>query len=132
MKIKIVVALVATAAIVLISCNWFRSKKKSVSNPLVGEWTLDSIKAGRDTGVGYFLIAAAIKDSAGFDVSFSKDSIFAHSKNAFDTVGYSLDETASRLNIKDSAHQIFAYSKMNDSSITLRAKDSTIFFLHRK
>ena len=78
MKIKIFVAFIATATIILLSCNWFRSKKKQVSNPLIGEWKLDSVKTGKDTTLVHFLIAATMKDSAGVDISFTKGSIFRH------------------------------------------------------
>lgn len=132
MKIKIFVALLATAAIIFLSCNWFRSKKKGVSNPLVGEWRLDSIKAGSDTSLVHFLINAAIKDSGEVNVSFTKDSIFAHSIYATDTVGYSFDEKANQLNIKDSSNESFAFNKMNDSLVTLTTKDSAVLFLQKK
>lgn len=132
MKIKIFVALIATATIIFLSCNWFRSKKKDVSNPLVGEWMLDSIKAGKDTSIANFLVTVAMKDSAGVDISFTKDSIFTHSKDAVDTVEYSFDEKANQLNIKDSANQSFAYNKLNDSLITLTTKDSAVLFLLKR
>ena len=63
MKIKIFVAAIATATIIFFSCNWFRSKKKDVSNPLVGEWKLDSIKGGKDSSIADLFIAVALKDS---------------------------------------------------------------------
>jgi hypothetical protein len=132
MKIKIFVALIATATIIFLSCNWFRSKKKEVSNPLVGEWKLDSIKAGKDTSVVHFLVAAAMQDSGGVNISFTKDSIFTNSKDAIDTVGYSFDEKANQLNIKDSTNQSFAYNKVNDSLIALTTKDSAVLFLQKK
>jgi hypothetical protein len=132
MKIKIFVALIATATIIFLSCNWFRSNKKDVSNPLVGEWKLDSIRTGNHTNVMHFLIIAAIEDSAGVDISFTKDSIFTHSKDAVDTIGYSFDEKTNQLNIKDSANQSFVYNKMNDSLISLTTKDSAVFFLLKK
>jgi len=132
MKIKIFVALIATATIIFLSCNWFRSKKKDVSNPLVGEWKLDSVKAGKDTSIANFLIAAAMSDSAGIDISFTNDSIFTHVKDAIDTAAYSFDEKESVMSIKDSSNQSFTISKLNDSLIALTAKDSAILFLQKK
>jgi len=134
MKIKILVAFIATATIIFLSCNWFRSKKKEVSNPLVGEWKLDSIGAGKDTSVVHFLVAAAIamRDSTRVNFSFTKDSIFAHSKDAVDIVGYSFDEKANQLSIKDPSNQIFRFAKLNDSLISLTTQDSAIFFLQKK
>jgi hypothetical protein len=132
MKIKIFVALVATATIVFISCNWFRSKKKEVFNPLVGEWKLDSIKTGKDTNLVHSLINAAIQDSGKVNLSFTKDSVFSHSIYSTDKVEYSFDKKANQLKIKDSVDQNFAYNKVNDSLITLTAKDSAILFLRKK
>jgi hypothetical protein len=132
MKIKIFVALIATATIIFLSCNWFRSKKKGVSNPLVGEWKLDSIKAGKDTSIANSFIAVALTDSSGIDISFTKDSIFTHLKDAVDTVAYSFDEKENVMSIKDSSHQSFTFSKLNDSLIALTAKDSAVFFLQKK
>ena len=132
MKFKIFVALIATATIILFSCNWFRSKKKDASNPLVGEWKLDSIKGGKDSSIVDLFISAALKDSNGINVTFTKDSAFTRSKDAIDTVGYSFDEKANQLNIKDSTIPSFAYNKLNDSLISLTSKDSTILFLQKK
>lgn len=132
MKIKIFVALVATLAVIFLSCNWFRSKKKETSNPLVGEWKLDSIKAGKATGINNFLIVAAMADSSGIDISFTKDSIFTHSNDVTDTIEYSFDEKSNQLKIMDSVNQSFAYNKVNDSLITLMSKDSAVLFLQKK
>lgn len=132
MKIKILVAFIAAVVIVFISCNWFRSKKKGVSNPLVGEWKLDSIKSGKDSSMVDFFIATALMDSNGVNLRFTKDSAFTQSKDAVDTVRYSFDETVNQLNIKDSVNQSFVYNKVNDSLITLTAKDSTVLFLQKK
>lgn len=132
MKIKIFVALVATLAVIFLSCNWFRSKKKETSNPLVGEWKLDSIKAGKATGITNFFIVAAMADSSGIDISFTKDSIFTHSNDVTDTIEYSFDEKSNQLKIMDSVNQSFAYNKVNDSLITLMSKDSAVLFLQKK
>lgn len=132
MKIKILVAFIAAATIIFLSCNWFRSKKKKISNPLVGEWILDSTKAKQDTGLVHFLIAAVMKDAVGLNFSFTKDSIFTHSKDAVDTVGYSFDEKANQLSIKDSDNQSFVFAKLNDSLISLTSSDSVVLFLRKK
>jgi hypothetical protein len=132
MKIKIFVAFIATATIIFLSCNWLRSKKKEVYNSLVGEWKLDSIKAGSDTSFVHFLINAAIKDSGEVNVSFTKDSISIHSIYATDTVGYSFNEKVNQLNIKDSTNESFAFNKVNDSLIALTTKDSAVLYLLKK
>jgi hypothetical protein len=65
-------------------------------------------------------------------LSFTKDSVFSHSIYSTDKVEYSFDKKANQLKIKDSVDQSFAYNKVNDSLITLTAKDSAILFLRKK
>jgi hypothetical protein len=129
MKIKTLFALIATAAIVFISCNWFRSKKKEVSNPLVGEWKLDSIQFAKDSNVTSFLFVGVKPDS--LEVSFTKDTVFTRTKDHVDTMKYAFDTKTNQMMIEDSS-QIFNFVKVNDSLITLMAKDSTTLFLQKK
>lgn len=132
MKIKIFVALIATATIIFLSCNWFRSKKKEVSNPLVGEWKLDSLKVGKDSNAAQVFIAAAMKDSNS-SFRFTKDTIFTHLKDTIKAVGYSFNEKEKQLSFKDSSDQALSFAKLNDSTISLFTNDSTImFFLQKK
>ncbi len=91
MKIRIIAVFMATATLIFLSCNWFRSKKKEASYPLVGEWKLDSIKAGKDSNAIRVFIAAAMKDPD-LSFSFTTDSIFTHSIDSIKAVGYSFDE----------------------------------------
>jgi hypothetical protein len=130
MKIKIFVALIATATIIFLSCNWFRSKKKEASNPLVGEWKLDSVRLAKDSNFTAFLFAGIIKPDS-VEVSFTKDTVLTRTKDHVDTVGYFFDVKTNQLTIKDSS-QIFAFAKMNDSLILLTSKDSTVLFLQKK
>lgn len=130
MKIKIFVALVATATIIFLSCNWFRSKKKEVSNPLVGEWKLDSIKFAKDSNFTSFLFAGVNKPDS-VEVSFTNDTVFTRAKDHVDTMKYAFDAKTNQMIAEDSS-QTFAFVKVNDSLITLTAKDSTILFLQKK
>lgn len=130
MKIKILVALLVIATIISLSCNWFRSKKNT-SNPLIGEWRLDSVKQGKDSSTADFLIVAAMKDSAGVHVSFTKDSIFTRSKSGVDTEVYSFDQKANQLILADSVKQRFGYKKVNDSLVTLTSDDSAVLYLKK-
>lgn len=132
MKIRIIVAFVATVTIIFLSCNWFSSKKKQASNTLTGEWKLDSVKTGKDSSFVYYLIASSVKDSSGINLSFTKDSIYIRSKDDVDTIAYSFDEKRNQLNIEDSTGEHLSFAKLNDSLITLSTKDSTVFFLQRK
>lgn len=129
MKIKIFVALIATAAIVFISCNWFRSKKKEVSNPLVGEWKLDSVKFAKDSNFTSFLFAGVKPDS--LEVSFTKDTVFTRTKDHVDTMKYVFDAKTNQMFTEDSS-QTFAFVKVNDSLVTLMSKDSGILFLQKR
>lgn len=130
MKIKIFVALVATATIIFLSSNWFRSKKKEVGNPLVGEWRIDSVRFAEDSNFNYFLFAGGNKSDS-VAVSFTKDTAFTRSTDHVDTVGYEFDAKANQLIVEDSS-QIFSFAKINDSLISLTAKDSTILLLQKK
>lgn len=130
MKIKIFVALVATATIISLSCNWFPSNKKEVGNPLVGEWRIDSVSFAKDSNFTYFLFAGENKPDS-VEVSFTKDAAFTRSKDHVDTVGYEFDGKTNELIVEDSS-QIFSFAKINDSLITLTAKDSTTLILQRK
>jgi len=132
MKIKIFVALIATATIIFLSCNWFRSKKKESANPLIGEWKLDSVKAEKDTNFVYFLLASAVKDSNSINFSFTKDSIYTYSKDDVATIAYSFDKKLNQVNIEDSSKQALTFVKLNGSLISLSTKDSTIFFIQKK
>jgi hypothetical protein len=130
MKIKIFAALAATAILISLSCNWFRSGKKPASNPLAGEWKLDSIQSGKDSS-SLFYFVMIMTDSAGVNVMFTKDSVFTRSKDHVDSVAYSFNEKTHQLLINDSS-QVLTYARLNDSMISLATNDSTILFLQKK
>lgn len=132
MKIKFFVAFIATLAIVILSCNWFQSRKKQTSNPLVGEWKLDSIKIGKDTSFTSAIIAMALQDSNEVNVSITKDTIFSRSQNSSDTIAYSFDGKTNQLVTKDSSLPTMSFAKINDSLISFTTKDSAIVFLKKK
>jgi hypothetical protein len=128
---KIFITLVAVATIIFLSCTWFRSTKKESSNPLVGQWKVDSIHfSGKDTS--FFITKAITNDSAIVDVSFTKDSLLTRSVDRVDTVGYSFDQKLNKLTIKDSLNQTLAFEKVNDSLVSLTTKDSAVVFLQKK
>jgi hypothetical protein len=130
MKIKVLVAFIATATIIFLSCNWFRSKKKEASNPLIGEWKLDSVGFPRDSNFTNFFLAGMSKPDS-VEVSFTKDTVFTRTKDHVDTAGYAFDAKTNQLTTKDSS-QTFTFVKVNDSLISLTTKDSTILFLQKK
>jgi len=130
MKIKFFVAL-ATLIIIFLSCNWFRNDKNQMSNPLIGEWRLDSVQKGNDTLKASFLTAAVPKGSGDIHFSFTNNFIFAHSNGVVDTTEYSFDRKSNLLKVNDSANQTLTFVKINDSLITLVSKDSSVFFLQK-
>ncbi len=133
MKIKILVAFIATATIIFLSCNWFQSKKKQAANPLLGEWKIDSIGFGKDTSKANLFSIAIVQDSSDVNVSITKDSIFTVSpNNVVDTVAYSFDAKTNQLTAKDSSGQVLTYARLNDSLISLATNDSAILYLKRK
>jgi hypothetical protein len=132
MKIKIFVAIVATVTIIFLSCNWFRSRKKELSNPLVGEWKLDSVGIKKDTSLGNILIIGAVQDSNGVHISFTEDSLFVNSKDGVDTTAYSFDLNTNQLTTSDSKTETMSFSKLNDSVVSLTTKDSTTMYLLKK
>jgi hypothetical protein len=132
MKIKIFVAFFATVTIIFLSCNWFRSRKREVSNPLVGEWKLDSVGIKTDTSRGNILFIAAVQDSNGVNISFTEDSLFVNSKDGIDTTAYSFDLNTNQLTMGDSKPVTMSFSKLNDSVVSLTTKDSATLYLLKK
>ena len=130
MKIRIFVALVATAVIVFVSCNWFRSKKKEVPNPLIGAWKLDSLSIPNDSAFTSVFLAGIIKPDS-VEISFTEDSAFTRARGHIDTVAYAFDAKTNQVITKDSS-QTLAFFKVNDSLVSLTTKDSTVLFLQKK
>lgn len=132
MKIKILVAFIATAMIIFLSCNWFQSQKKQAANPLVGEWKIDSISFEKDTTLPHVINAVAENHSSNAILSITKDFIFSLVQtDVVDSIAYSFDEKVNRILTADSA-QTLGFAKINDSLISLTTKDSAIIFLKKK
>lgn len=131
MKIKILVAFMATATIIFISCTWFGSKKKDSSNPLVGEWKLDSV-TGKDSSAVSLFAMPALNDSNEVKISFTKDSVFTQTGNGIDVVGYSFDQEKNLLTFKDSTNQTLAFSKLSDSTISFTNANSSVVIMQKK
>lgn len=123
------VAFMATAILIFLSCDWLRTKKKESSNPLVGEWKLDSVRIGKDTTATFFL--AIVHDSGTVNISFTKDTVFTQSNHHTDTAGYSFDKKSNRMVMEDSSETLI-FSRLNDSLVSLTAADSTTLFLKKK
>jgi len=132
MKTKIIVAVLATATIIFLSCNWFRTRGKETTNPLIGEWKLDSVHTGRDTSLASFLPLAVVQNSNNINITFTKDSVFTHFKDSVDKIVYAFDAKTNQLTTKDSITQTLSFSKLNDSLISLTSKDSAVVYLLKK
>lgn len=131
MKIKIYAALIAAASIALFSCDWF-SKKTKKSNPLIGNWKLDSIDVGKDSSLVHAFVAIAIKeDSNAMELKFTQDS-FLISGNKPDTAKYWFNEKSNQLVVKESTDELYSYHRINDSTVSLTAKDSSVLFLKKR
>jgi len=137
MKTKFIAGFIAAATIItILSCNWFKSKseKKETANPLIGKWQLDSVKIGKDSSLAYFLFQAEKKESsAGFHITFIKDTLLSSSDGELDTAFYSFDEKQKRLTVKDSIPYVYTFEKISDSLISLTAtKDSSVLYLKKE
>ena len=129
MKQRCTAAITAASMIVLISCNWFKSNKKETTNPLVGQWILDSIVAGKDTSAA-FMAAVLLGHNTVFD--FKKDTVITISEGRPDTSFYNWNGKDSQLIPADPVSGNFRFTRINDSTVTLTSTDSTVFFLGKK
>ena len=133
MKQKFTVAIIAAASIVLFSCDWFDSKKQDHSNPLVGRWKLDSLRAqGKDSTMPFILSYQSLKDSAEIIFEFKKDTVVTISGDHHDTSLYSWNQKEKQFIPADSSERIYQFVQLNDSSVTLTSKDSTVYFLQKR
>jgi hypothetical protein len=133
MKIKNFAAIIAAlTVIVILSCNWFNKKKHEPENPLVGNWRIDSLQAGKDSTEGLLLLLMAKDALASARVQFTSDSFFITTGDDVDTSAYQYDDKTQRVFVKDSTGDAFDYHRVNDSTITLTGKDSLVFVLTRK
>jgi hypothetical protein len=128
-------ALLAATLFLLSSCNWFRSDRTARSNPLIGQWRVDSL-SGDDSaknGFPYLVLAMAMLDSSDLVLEFTPDSLRTITKGKVTEASpYSINKEIHELLIKDSANQKYNYSTLSDSMIILKDKDSMSLFLKRK
>ncbi len=63
---------------------------------------------------------------------FAKDTLLFHLTNKeTEKLPYQFNAAKNELTIKDSINQVLAYSKVNDSTISLMDKDSTKLYLRK-
>jgi len=128
MKLKIIIILVVLAAAV-----YFIFKMITPHNggsQLVGNWKLDSVKTGADSNLIYFMLLSSMqKDSSEIDFLFTKDSLFTFAGDEKDTNAYRFNEKKNEVTIQGDEKELYLFNKLNDSTITLTAKDSTSLYL---
>jgi hypothetical protein len=126
--------LMSAALLVLSSCHFFTGEQASVENPLLGNWKIDSIAPGGDsTKLGILLIAMALDDSAAYDLKFEKDTVtFIGKDYAPEKTPYAYIDSVKQIILLDSSDERFVITRLSDSTTTLQAKDSSIFFLKKK
>jgi len=138
MKTKIIIALVAVAA--LCSIAYFVIAKTGLSNPpiprdskfsIVGEWKLDSAYNNKDSNSLNLLVYALFKDSS-VVFKFNEDSTLQTiSPNEVTKQNYYVNKDS--LFVKeDSAYTLSVIQVKTDSLISMINKDSTVFVMSRK
>ena len=134
-KVSLAILLIASLSIIAISCDWFKSDSKPItsSNPLIGNWKLDSVQVGKDTTLGYALLLMAMhQDSSDLHFQFKPDTIFTHSTNDVDTTLYRFDEKNNLLSFIDSTEKPYHFIRLNDSIVSLQRDDSSALFLKKQ
>jgi hypothetical protein len=137
MKTKIIIALVAVAA--LCSIAYFVIAKTGLSNPpiprdskfnIIGEWKLDSAYNNKDSA-SLSLLALAFVDSKVM-FKFNADSTLQTiSPNEVTKQNYYVNKDS--LFVKeDSAYTLSVIQVKTDSLISMINKDSTVFVMSRK
>lgn len=125
-------AIAAAFLLILSSCTWFNSAEPP-AHPLTGKWKLDSVSVGRDSNIVYaLLLASAMKDTSGIELTFTKDSLFTTDGRSTDTAYFNFDEKENKLLIKDSIPHPYVFHRVADSLVSLTTGDSTVLFLRRK
>ena len=130
MKHKFATAILAATSIVMISCNWFKTKRHENSNPLIGQWRLDSMTVGKDTS-GAFLAALLVSGDQSV-IDFKTDTIVTVTGSDRDTSFYKWNEKEMQVIPTDTTEGNFQYARLNDTTVTLTSRDSTVFFLQKR
>lgn len=138
MKIKIIVAFVASAVIIIaISCGLFSSGDPKTSQfNIQGKWVIDSIaNKGSDSSKNVGMLALAIASKNGSPgIQFNSDSTFEYIHSNDSAKGsYYLSPDASSLFLnEDSVIHQFNFLQKTDSAISFSSVDSVFYYLRRK
>jgi len=130
MKPKIFLIFILIAAAIYFAYRMFSPLNDT--SVLAGSWKLDSVKTGADSNLIYFMLLSSMKeDSTEVDFLFSHDSLFTFTGDQADTNTYSFDERKKEVTIKSDEKEVYTFNKINDSIISLTAKDSTALYLKK-
>ena len=124
---KLTLAAISAAFISLVSCK----QASNSSNTLIGHWKIDSIAAPDSNLFGVMLLASTLKDSAAYDVTFTKAIVTLHQKDTTTKSGYTFDSKSKQLFLKEDS-SVLSYQPIDSTNIKLTAKDSTIIFLKKQ
>lgn len=134
MKRNIPAALLAVTLILLSSCHLFTGKQASPANPLLGNWKIDSIGIEADSSViGYLLLGMSVDEGLPYDFHFDKDTVTFYSKGSASTkTPYTYIDSTKQLFILDEDKDVYVVQQLDDSTTSLKGKDSSIIFLKKR
>ena len=129
MKKTVFAALTAASFTALVSCN--QSAKPMASNPLIGQWKIDSIASPDNNMIGVILLASTLNDSATFDMNITADSISLHQKDTVTKTGYTFNSNTNQLLLQEDP-TVLQYQPISPAYIKLTATDSTTMYLRKR
>jgi hypothetical protein len=130
MKQKVLLLAVFLIAAIYLMYKRTISKKESVL--ITGSWKLDSVKTGADSNLIYFMLLSSMKkDSSEVDFRFTNDTLITYASGEADTTGFHFNARKQELTLENDEKEVFECDKINDSIISLTAKDSTSLYLKK-
>jgi hypothetical protein len=132
MKKNILSFAILASSFYLSSCNNQSPEQANDNNPLVGNWTIDSISSTDSNSIGLLLFAMSF-DSAGknpYDIQITKDSITLYQKDTTSIRSYQLIENKNEILIPEDSSKM-NYRKLPDGRMVMVSEDSTSLFLKK-
>lgn len=134
MKRNYLAALLAAVLVFCSSCRLFTDKQAGSTNPLLGNWKIDSIAVEADSSsLSYLLLGMSVDEGLPYDFHFDKDTVTFYSKGPDTTkTPYTYIDSTRQLIIQDPDLDTYVVQQLNDSTTGLQGKDSSIIFLKRR
>jgi len=130
MKLKIFLVIIIIAAAVYLIYRMMSPRNET--SVLAGSWKLDSVKTGADSNLIYFMLLSSMKeDSTNIDFLFTRDTLFTFAGDEADTNTYSFNQRKKEVTIQSDEKEVYVFNKINDSTISLTARDSTSLYLKK-